>query len=126
MRLVIIESPFAGDVEANEKYLNRCLKHSLKKGEAPFASHGLYTRPGVLDDTVKEDRELGIGAGFAWRKAAAMTVVYIDNGITKGMIQGVVDSLNKSIPVSCRSLDGKDVVKAAYDLDRQVQEVIKK
>lgn len=50
MRRVIIESPYAGNVEANATYLRRCLRDSLLRGEAPFASHAIYTLPGVLDD----------------------------------------------------------------------------
>jgi len=43
-------------VEENLKYLRRCMVDCLKRGEAPYASHGLYTQEGVLDDTVSEER----------------------------------------------------------------------
>ena len=39
MRLVIVESPYAGDVEANEEYARQCVRDSLMRGEAPIASH---------------------------------------------------------------------------------------
>ncbi len=56
MRRVIIESPFAASngysVEENLAYLRAAMRDCLKRGEAPFASHGLYTQPGVLDDDV--------------------------------------------------------------------------
>ena len=51
MRLVIVESPYAGDIETNVKYARRCVKDSLMRGEAPIASHLLYTQEGILDDT---------------------------------------------------------------------------
>lgn len=89
MRRVIVESPYAGDVEMNLRYLRACLADCLRRGETPFASHGLYTQPGVLDDNNPEERKLGIAAGFAWRWAADATVVYTDRGMTRGMQAGI-------------------------------------
>jgi hypothetical protein len=108
MLRVIIESPFAGktseEAALNEEYLNAALAHSLSLGEAPFASHGIYTRKGVLDDTVPEERKKGIQAGFAWRDVAEKTVFYGDRGISSGMIMGLEHSIDQGIPVSFRSL----------------------
>lgn len=83
MKLVVIESPYAGDVERNVEYAKRCMKDSLKRGEAPYASHLLYTQ--VLDDKVKHERERGMMAGFAWAEVATLRVFYIDYGISEGM-----------------------------------------
>lgn len=83
MKLVIIESPYAGDIEANEEYARKALLDSLKRGEAPIASHLLYTQ--VLDDNVPEQRELGIDAGLAWRIKCDYAVFYIDRGWSSGM-----------------------------------------
>lgn len=95
---VIVESPYAGDtdaeVERNVAYLRACLADCFQRGEAPFASHGLYTQPGVLRDRVPAERERGIRAGFAWRRRAARTVAYIDLGITDGMQRGLDDARN--------------------------------
>ena len=92
MRRVIVESPYAGDTERNLRYLRACLADCLRRGEAPFASHGLYTQPGVLDDSDPEQRKLGIEAGFAWRTMAEATIVYSDLGISRGMISGINDA----------------------------------
>lgn len=89
MRRVIVESPYAGDVERNLRYLRACLRDCLRRGEAPFASHGLYTQPGVLDDSLPAQREHGIQAGFAWRECADATVVYTNLGKSHGMECGV-------------------------------------
>ena len=86
---VIIESPYAGDIEANLTYLRACMRDCLLRGEAPFASHGLYTQPGVLRDEDPDERAKGIAAGFAWRPFVRKTVVYTDRGITEGMKAGV-------------------------------------
>jgi hypothetical protein len=40
------------------------------RGEAPIASHLLYTQPGVLNDGVPAERAHGIEAGLAWLRAA--------------------------------------------------------
>lgn len=89
MRLVIIESPYAGDVERNLLYLRAAMRDCLARDEAPFASHALYTQPGVLDDTDPGERRLGIDAGLAWGAKADATVVYADLGISPGMRIGI-------------------------------------
>lgn len=104
MRLVILESPFAGDVERNIRYARACLRDSLMRGEAPLASHLLYTQEGVLDDNNKEERQLGIDAGLAWGERADATVVYVDNGITKGMVEGIHRARTEGRTVELRSL----------------------
>lgn len=86
---VVIESPYAGDVQTNMRYLRAAMRDCLARGEAPFASHGLYAQPNVLDDNDPEERELGIQAGFVWRQVAEKTVVYQDLGISKGMQYGI-------------------------------------
>lgn len=52
MRRVILESPFAGHVESNIEYARACIRDSLLRGEAPLASHLLYTQPGILDGSL--------------------------------------------------------------------------
>lgn len=84
---VILESPYAGDVEKNLKYARDCMRDSLARGEAPFASHLLYTQ--VLDDAVFGERAQGIGAGYTWMALAAKVVVYKDLGISEGMLRAI-------------------------------------
>lgn len=104
MRRVIIESPYAGDVAGNVKYARECLRDSLARGEAPLASHLLYTQPGVLDDTVPAEREAGIAAGHAWIKHADAVVVYCDLGISLGMVAGRDAAHAWGVPVEYRYL----------------------
>lgn len=85
MRLVIIESPYAGDVERNVAYARACMADSLSRGEAPIASHLLYTQPGILDDSKPDERALGIAAGLAWKRVADDHVFYLDLGWSRGM-----------------------------------------
>lgn len=102
VRLVIIESPYAGNVEENTAYARACVRDSLLRGEAPIASHLLYTQPGILDDNVSIERQHGIDAGLAWRKVAEASVVYGDLGITKGMNYGIEAAREAGIPVEYR------------------------
>jgi len=105
MELVIVESPYAGNIEANVEYARKAMSDCLKRGEAPFASHLLYTQPGVLRDEVQEDRNLGIAAGFCWAEVADKTVVYVDRGVSKGMIQGMINAQQKGRKIELRTIE---------------------
>lgn len=105
-RLVIVESPYAGDVAENERYARAALHDSLMRGEAPIASHLLYTQPGVLDDLNPAERQHGIDAGLAWARVADATVVYNDRGISRGMEYGIANADAASRPVEFRALAG--------------------
>lgn len=93
MKKVILESPYAGDIKKNIKYARLCVKDSLLRGESPIASHLLYTQKGILNDDIKQERQLGILAGLEWLKVADMHVFYCDLGISKGM-QFAMDNSN--------------------------------
>lgn len=95
-RLVVVESPYAGlfvgdtvGIERNLKYLRACMRDCFRRGEYPYASHGLYTQAGVLDDDDPKQRKLGIEAGFAWGAHADLVVFYVDYGWSKGMSQAL-------------------------------------
>jgi hypothetical protein len=104
MRRVILESPFAGDIERNVAYARACVRDSLSRGEAPIASHLLYTQPGVLRDEVPDERQWGIDAGLAWSAQAEATVVYTDHGISSGMKYGIANAEKAGRPIEFRSL----------------------
>jgi hypothetical protein len=109
MRLVILESPYRGDkredLVANVDYARRCVKHSLAKGEAPIASHLLYTQEGILRDSHALERDLGITAGLAWLPFAEAVVVYADRGITHGMHRGIIAALKAGVHVEYRRIN---------------------
>lgn len=85
MRTVAIESPYAGDIDLNLRYLRAAMRDCLQRGEAPYASHALYTQPGVLRDGVPEERRLGIDAGFALAGRLDVVIFYLDLGWSPGM-----------------------------------------
>lgn len=99
--LVIIESPYSGSLD-NTWYARSCLEDCLERGEAPLASHLLYTQ--VLIDAVPEERAQGIEAGLAWYRVAEKCVVYTDRGISEGMRQGIARAEKHGVPVEYRSI----------------------
>jgi hypothetical protein len=107
MRRVVLESPFAGDVESNKTYARACIRDCLLRGEAPIASHLLYTQPGILNDDDRNERAHGINAGHAWMYGGAQAVVvYTDRGISSGMDAGIRTAESLGLPVERRSLNG--------------------
>jgi hypothetical protein len=104
VKLVILESPFAGDVAENIKYARAAVRDSLLRGEAPIASHLLYTQDGILNDSVPQERQHGIDAGLAWRVVSSGTVVYTDRGISKGMEYGIAAAKAAGLSVEFRTL----------------------
>jgi hypothetical protein len=101
-RRVILESPYAGDVEVNIAYAREAIADSLARGEAPLASHLLYTQ--VLDDADPKGRKQGIEAGLAWLPHAQSTVAYIDLGVSSGMAQGIRLAYEQGRPVEMRQI----------------------
>lgn len=109
MELVIVESPYKGtdiQVEIHSKYAKRCLHHCLTRGEAPFASHVLYTL--VLDDKKPAERELGMMAGLRWTAVAHVVAVYTDYGISDGMKAGIERAVLQGKKIEYRSIGKND------------------
>lgn len=104
MRRVILESPYAGNIDRNINYARLCLRDCLLRGEAPLASHLLYTQPNVLDDNITEQRKLGIETGLIWGIQAEATVVYMDYGISSGMEQGIKRAQTEKRKIEYRKL----------------------
>lgn len=110
MRRVLIESPFSGPTPEQEeehvRYARACIKDALSHGDAPLASHLLYTQPGILNDDIPEERQWGIDAGIEWYKVAQACVVYTDYPVSKGMQYGIDRAKAQGIPVEYRTVPG--------------------
>lgn len=124
-RLVIVESPFAGDVEKNQDYARVCMRDCLLKGDAPYASHLLYTQPGVLDDLNKAERKLGIESGLQWGALAQASVVYLDLGVSEGMKQGIERAKVEGREVEYRQLPEFDLWNKEYEEKRALKNTTK-
>ena len=85
---VVLETPYAGEVEANVEFAQKCMHDMLLRGEAPYASHLLYTQSNVLNDLIPEERKLGSAAGFVWKPMVGVkSVAYFDRDMSGGMRQ---------------------------------------
>lgn len=106
--LVILESPFAAStparVEANIAFARKCVRDSLERGEAPAASHLLYTQEDILCDDIPDERQWGIEAGLAWRVVSTGSIVYTDRGMSGGMKYGVKAAEESGNTVEYRTL----------------------
>jgi len=100
--LVIVESPYAGDVEENLIYARLCCRDSYMRGENPFASHLFYTQ--FMDDKLKEEREAGILLGFEHWERASKIVFYIDKGLSNGMRSALDRAIDHQMRVEMRYL----------------------
>lgn len=96
-------------VRRNIKYAKLCMKDCLKRGEAPFVSHLLYTQ--VLNDSIQRERNQGIEAGLSWGLHAEKTVVYCDYGITEGMRKGIKTAFQELREVKKRYLYEGNIIK---------------
>lgn len=109
-KLVVVESPYRGrsdaETAANVEFARACMADCLKRGEAPFASHLLYTQPGVLDDKIAAERQHGIDAGLAWGLRADLVAVYLDRGVSEGMRYGIRHAMAAWRPIEFRLLYG--------------------
>lgn len=112
MRRVVIESPYAasplGTVEEHVAYARRCVRDCIRLGEAPIASHLLFTQPGILDDNKPDERRLGIRAGLEWMGAAEAVVVYRDFGVSIGMLNAIRHATVLGLPIEHRSIGKTD------------------
>lgn len=108
MKLVVIESPCAGtserETEWNVAYARRACLDAIQRGEAPFASHLLYTQ--FLDDSEPLERWTGIRAGFAWGAHAELVAVYVDHGISERMWLGIEKAVQRGQQIEWRKVDG--------------------
>ena len=106
MKLVVIESPYAAEtgqgIFRNVVYARRCIRDSLDRGEAPYASHILY--PGALRDSVPAERERALAACHAWIARADLVAVYTDKGISPGMELAIEVAEKTGIPVEKRRI----------------------
>lgn len=94
---VLIESPYNGHpdgIEGAERYAKACMKYAIDHGATPLASHLLYTQ--VLDDRKPEERAKGKQLGWKWLRHVHEIWVFVDYGMTEGMIEGLHE--NNDLP----------------------------
>jgi len=99
MKLVSIQSPYAGNIERNVAYARRALRDSLDLGEVPFASHLLYTQ--VLRDESPE-RQRALECDHAFLAKCDLVAFYADFGISPGMDEAMAKADGLKIQMTIR------------------------
>ncbi|WP_210498917.1 hypothetical protein [Vibrio crassostreae] len=99
---VIVESPFKNKDEnlRNENliYLNVVFRRlAIKEGKSPLAFHSLYTQ--FLDDNDDFERKLGLDLSFTHHPDSECKLVAIDRGMSHGIALGIIDAIEKDMPV---------------------------
>ena len=118
MRRVLIESPYAAptfeQTQEHVRYTRLAIRDALYKGEAPLASHVLYTQQNVTDDTIEAERNLGIDAGIAWYAKSQGCRVYTDCGLSNGVKYGIKRAKKDNIQIEFRTVTGwhSDIITA--------------
>lgn len=109
-KFVDVETPYKGESEEQIKrnllYARACVRDCLMRGEIPLASHLFFTQPGILDDNILEEREMGINAGKILIESIPeiITTVYQDLGISTGMKYGIERAVKNKRNVEYRIL----------------------
>lgn len=120
MLKVVIESPYAAPkgvpeddvrlaIELNVRYARNAMRHCLDRGEAPYASHLLYTQ--VYDDGDPVLRQRGIQAGYEWMIDADVVAFYVDRGWSPGMLKALAMARMLDKTCEARSLYSKELQK---------------
>lgn len=119
MICVCVESPLAGDFRRNVRYAQLCMLDSLKRGEAPYASHLLY--PQVFDDLDEDQRRIGMQAGVLWLNKADLVALYFDLGFSRGMREAEALAVKIGKPTVQRMLVG---VQALFSSQQKLEQAL--
>lgn len=80
---VFVLSRLRGDVERNKRIAEELCLAVCRAGGAPLAPHILYTR--FLDDSIPEERDMGIACGVAWLARSDLVLSWEVAGVSEGM-----------------------------------------
>ena len=95
-KIVYIASPYAGNVKDNAAFAKAACRMAMEQGSVPVAAHLLY--PQILDDTVPEQRELGIRMGLRLLETCS-ELWLCGSRITGGMQEELKTAWRHGIPV---------------------------
>ncbi|UMO77363.1 DUF4406-domain protein [Stenotrophomonas maltophilia phage vB_SmaM_Ps15] len=92
-KTAILVSPFMSEDPATAtkayRYAMRAVQDSLRRGEAPMATHAFFYDSLSYKNPV--ERDMGLQCQISWLKKAEMLIVYTDGGITPAM-QTIINS----------------------------------
>lgn len=119
--VVMIESPYSGDIDRNVRYLSLATLHSGTLGELPYSSHSYMTHPRaknffVSDYDPKWDvwtRDQAIERSHVMRHRCDRTVFYTDLGWSSHMKAAKKYCVDNNLPFEERTVDLEAVHKQA-------------
>lgn len=131
LELVVLETRYVSEDIATmikyRKFTLACIRDCLKRGEAPYASHMLFTETNALGEFSPDERAIGMHSGFLWGSNAVKTVVYTDLGLGLGMQQGIKSAQEVGRSVEYRELGWIPSVTASeVEFEIQLRSVKKK
>lgn len=104
--LVFVCSPYAGDIPGNTERARKYSRFAIEQGCIPIAPHLLY--PQFLDETQKDERELGLFIGLVLLSKCAQLWVF-GSHISSGMAQEIYKAETKGIPIRCFTEDMEEI-----------------
>ncbi len=116
MKVVILESPYSGNIQRNIAYAQRCMADSRENhGEIPIVPHLLWTQHHLHPTHFVSDysekytlkncgRDVSIKQIEIFRQKADKIVFYVDYGFSKGMEYGLFHCKRNKIPYEKRKI----------------------
>lgn len=95
-KIVYIASPYAGDIENNIRFAKAACRLAMEEGSTPVAAHLLY--PQMLDDSIPEQRDLGIRMGLKLLEACS-ELWLCGSRISEGMQEELKAAWRHGVPV---------------------------
>ena len=96
MNMVYVCSPLKGDIERNIRKANGYCRFAAKQGVVPLAPHTIFTQ--FLDDTIPEERLMGMGFGLEILKRVEEVWVF-GKKISEGMAAEISVAKQLNIPI---------------------------
>jgi len=104
--LVFVCSPYAGDIKRNTENARRYSRYAIQQNCIPIAPHLLF--PQFLDDTDRQERNLGLFFGIVLMSKCAELWVFGDV-ITAGMSVEIEKAKRRNLPIRYFSSNCKEV-----------------
>lgn len=96
MKFVYVCSSLRGDIETNIRRAHGYCRFVIQQGAMPLAPHTIFTA--FLDDTIPEERRLGLTFGIELLKRADELWVF-DEKITEGMESEIKVASELNLPI---------------------------
>jgi len=106
--LVYVCSPYRDDTQSNAERAKGYCRFVINQNAVPFAPHLLY--PQFLDDSDRDERDIGLRCGTAILKRCDQLWVFGDR-VSKGMAGEIAAAKKRGLPIRyfnsrCQEVDG--------------------